>query len=117
MIVFRRITAADFYNIYKEPGAEAGGGGQSYIDIDTSGVSIEAWKEFFAGISPTNQKGGPLWTFEVNSLGIVGKQLLKIGQRRSSSVSIREQKLVSPDLIEFTLGIRTKRASLTQMED
>ena len=95
MLVFRRITSADFFNIYKEPGTEAGGGGQSYIDVDTSGVSLAAWGEFFSGISPKPMKGGPLWTFEVNSLGVGEKQNLKIGQRRATSVSIREQKLVS----------------------
>ena len=95
MLVFRRITSADFFNIYKERGAEEGGGGQSYIDIDTSGVSIPDWHNFFSGISPTAKMGGPLWTFQVHSLGTGSSQTLKIGQRRSSSVSIREQKLDS----------------------
>ena len=95
MLVFRRITSADFFNIYKERGAEEGGGGQSYIDIDTSGVSITDWHNFFSGISPTAKMGGPLWTFQVHSLGTGESQILKIGQRRSSSVSIREQKLDS----------------------
>lgn len=96
MLVFRRITPADFFNIYKEPGAEVGGGGQSYIDIDTSRVSISDWHGFFSGIRPTKKAGGPLWTFKVQSLGAEESQYLKIGQRRSSSVSIREQKLASP---------------------
>lgn len=95
MLVFRRITSADFFNIYKPPGAEERGGGQSYIDIDTSGVSLSEWRKFFAGISPQAKKGGPLWQFEITSLGLGTSQRLKIGQRRSTSVSIREQKLSS----------------------
>ncbi len=95
MLVFRRITSADFYHIYKERGAEEGGGGQSYIDVDTSGVSISDWRTFFSGINPTEMKGGPLWKFEIHSLGIGKRQFLKIGQRRATSVSIREQKLAS----------------------
>lgn len=95
MLVFRRITSADFFNIYKPRGAEEGGGGQSYIDVDTSGVSLAEWHSFFAGISPKLMRGGPLWSFEVNSLGLGVSQTLKIGQRRATSVSIREQKLES----------------------
>jgi len=37
-IVFRYITAADFFNINKPSGTEIGGGGQSYIDFPTDSI-------------------------------------------------------------------------------
>ena len=95
MLVFRRITPADFYFIYQDGGS--GGGRQSYIDIDTSGVSIANWNAFFSGITPEMKAGGPSWTFEVNSLGLGTSQMLRIAQRRNSTVSIRAQKLASRD--------------------
>ena len=94
-IVFRRMTQADFFNINKKPSATAGGGGQSYIDIDTSGVSIEDWYDFFSEIDVTWKKSGPLWKFKIHSLGLDTAQALEIGQRRGSSVNIRSQKLDS----------------------
>lgn len=94
-IIFRRITGSDFFNIYKLPGTEASGGGQSYIDIDISGVSINEWQKFFTGISPNQKAGGPLWEVPIKSLGQAGSQTIKIGQRRKSTVSIRSQKLQS----------------------
>lgn len=94
-IVFRRITGADFFNIYKARGAEVRGGGQSYIDIDTSGVSLANWHEFFEDIVPTEMGGRPAWDFTIHSLGLEGAQTLRISQRRNTSVSIRSQKLLS----------------------
>jgi len=96
MLVFRRITSADFFNIYKERGAEPGGGGQSYIDVDTSGVSLADWSSFFVGITPKLMaQDFPQWTFKVQSLSLLTEQSLKISQRRGTTVSIREQKLAS----------------------
>lgn len=96
MLVFRRITPADFFNIYKERGAEEGGGGQSYIDVDTSGVSLADWYDFFVGITPKLMaQSFPQWTFKVQSLSLGLEQSLKISQRRGTTVSIREQKLAS----------------------
>ena len=96
MLVFRRITPADFFNIYKERGAEEGGGGQSYIDVDTSGVSLTDWSDFFVGITPRLMaQSFPQWTFKVQSLSLGLEQSLKISQRRGTTVSIREQKLAS----------------------
>jgi 5-methylcytosine-specific restriction enzyme A len=45
-IVFRRMTYADFYNINKKGGEEAGGGGQSYFDIPLNKVSLDNWTSF-----------------------------------------------------------------------
>jgi len=91
MLVFRRITPADFFNIYKERGAEEGGGGQSYIDVDTSGVSLADWSDFFVGITPKLMaQSFPQWTFKVQSLSLGLEQSLKISQRRGTTVSIRE---------------------------
>ena len=94
-IVFRRMTPADFFNISKGPGAETGGGGQSYIDIDVSGVSLGNWRSFFHSITEIMMTGGPAWDFDINSLGLTTSQQIRIGQRRVSSVSIRSQKLHS----------------------
>lgn len=97
MVVFRRMTAADFFHTSKKPGVEEGGGGQSYIDI-ASKVSLKDWHEFFAGVKPEKKtKGRPLWTVEINSLSLGKAQRVKIGQRRGSgsAVSIRSQKLES----------------------
>jgi len=95
-IVFRRMTSADFFNIYKARGTEEKGGGQSYIDIDVSAVSIANWKKFFAPNRPTfNEKNFPAWNIEIHSPRIPETQFVKIGQRRNSTVSIRSQKLDS----------------------
>jgi len=94
-IVFRRITAADFFNIYKAPGQEPGGGGQSYIDVDTSGVSVPQWRHFLQPSPETQLIGGPAWDLPIRSLGSGYRQTVKIGQRRPTSVSIRAQKIYS----------------------
>ena len=47
VIVFRYLTDADFFNINKPSGTEAGGGGQSYIDFPTSVISLDDWRRFF----------------------------------------------------------------------
>ena len=94
-LVFRQITPADFYHTNKRPDPEDTGGGQSYIDFPTSKVDLRTWHNFFAGIEPEMMRGGPLWTVDIHSLGGLGRQEVKIGQRRESSVSIRAQKLLS----------------------
>jgi hypothetical protein len=37
-IIFRYLTTADFFNIYKPSGTEEGGGGQGYIDFPVNAV-------------------------------------------------------------------------------
>lgn len=98
-IIYRKLTNADFFNIYNRPRkprpSEKSGGKQSYIDIPTSAVSLDDWHKFFPLIKPIQMAGGPLWKAQVNSLGLQGNQLISIGQRRAASVSIRSQKLYS----------------------
>lgn len=92
-LIYKTITASDFYYI-NQPGLMRGGG-QSYIDFDTSDISVSQWRVFFAGAVPESAAiGGPFWTFSVNNLGTGTNQHdVKIGQRRNASVSIRSQKL------------------------
>ena len=95
-IIFRKITGADFFNIYKAPGAEVGGGGQSYIDVDTSGVPVSAWESFFSPVKPElKAQDFPAWDIDVHSIGLGKSQKVTIAQRRETSVSIRAQKLGS----------------------
>ena len=94
-LIFRQITPADFFNINKQPGAEALGGGQSYIDVPVKNVDLPTWHSFFDGIQPVAKTNGPVWTVEINSLGGLGSQQVSIGQRREASVNIRSQKLFS----------------------
>lgn len=92
-IVFRHLTAADFFNINKPRGSERRGGGQSYIDFPTSAVPGAAWAKFFAGLATINTFSGPMWRFTVNSIGIERSQTAEIGRRRPQSYNIRAQKL------------------------
>jgi 5-methylcytosine-specific restriction protein A len=92
-IVFRRLTAADFFNINKPKGSEPLGGGQSYIDFPTSAVKPADWKNFFKGVKMSTTHSGPLWRFEVNSIGVGRSQFAEIGRRREASYNIRAQKL------------------------
>lgn len=94
-LIFRQITPADFFNINKLPGAEDGGGGQSYIDVPIRNVDLKTWHTFFSNIEPEKTKSGPVWTVDINSLGGLGRQRVAIGQRRDASVNIRSQKLHS----------------------
>ena len=97
-VVFRKITDADFFNINKSPGTEARGGGQSYIDVSTSGVSLGQWRKFFKGLKEEAGRSGRIWKAEVLSLGTTrGPQKVTIAQRRTTSVSIRSQKLYSKE--------------------
>lgn len=94
-VVFRRITGSDFFNIYKASGTEKRGGGQSYIDFSTSGISLANWRSFFAGVPTVQKRGGPLWEFDVQSLSLGLTQRIQVGQRRKTSVSLRSQKINS----------------------
>lgn len=94
-IVFRYLTHAEFFNIYKPPGTEAGGGGQSYIDFPLTAVSPANWNDFFAGIPSRMRARGPSWAFEINGMGLLGSQSLVLFQRRQQSVSISSQKITS----------------------
>lgn len=92
-IVFRRLTAADFYNINKPKGSEARGGGQSYIDFPTSAIRPSDWKRFFSGQKTLTSQSGPFWNFTIQSIGLGKSQPLIIGQRRDASFNVRAQKL------------------------
>jgi 5-methylcytosine-specific restriction protein A len=95
-LIFRKLTDADFFNINKPAGTEAGGGGQSYIDISTSAVTLRDWRTFLQGVSSFQGEGGVGWTVPIHSLGTTQPvQDVKIAQRREASVSIREQKITS----------------------
>ena len=102
-LVFRKLTDADFFNINKPSGVEERGGGQSYIDFNTSTVTLANWRDFFRGVREAQGINGPIWEFMVHSLGakVQGVQLspqeIKIAQRRPASVAIRSQKLLSSE--------------------
>jgi len=97
-VAFRYLTFADFYNMYKLPGAEKGGGGQSYIDLSVRSVPIQWWESFFSGVSGvrrSTQRHGPAWSFPVWSVGVGTTQPLKIYRRRGANVCVAAQKLNS----------------------
>ena len=95
-VVFRRMTYADFRHINKEGGEEIGGGGQSYIDFPTKEIPIPIWYDFL-GANIALGKVGPIWQFQINSLGIIQPIKLKIYQRRKQSVCIASQKIYSKE--------------------
>lgn len=94
-IIFRELTDADFFNINKPRGTERGGGGQSYIDISTTAVSLGNWRAFFHGaVKEVAGIDGPAWEPNLRSLGVArDPQPVKIAQRRDTTVAIRSQKL------------------------
>ena len=92
-IIFTKITGADFYNMYKAPGADLRGGGQSYIDFSTAAIPVSIWREFFTGLAEVQVTHGPSWDFELNSLGLELPQPSRVYQRRAASVCITSQKL------------------------
>lgn len=94
-IVFRYLTDADYFHIYKPTGTEAGGGGQSYIDFKTGAITPEEWQAFFSGTPSEMRVDGPRWTFPVWSIGINDSQNLTIFQRRPQSFAISSQKITS----------------------
>lgn len=94
-IVYRHITAADFFNINKPTGATKGGGGQSYIDFPGSAIGPQDWRKFFAPLRGSKTKSGPLWEIELHSIGLEESQTVQIGQRRPLSYNIRNQRITS----------------------
>ena len=94
-VVFRYLTNADFFNMYKPRYTEAGGGGQSYVDFGVGSISSDDWQRFFDGVTSTMRTQGPRWTFEINSIGLEQSQNITIYQRRPQSFSIRGQKTES----------------------
>ena len=94
-IVYRHITAADFFNINKPKGATAGGGGQSYIDFPTSAIRSEDWRRFFSPRRGRRTRSGPLYEIELHSVGLEESQTVEIGQRRPSTYNIRNQRITS----------------------
>ena len=94
-IIFRRLTAADFEHIHHVGSHYEGGGGQAYIDFPTKNVSLENWASFLGTPTELVSGGRPSWKFTVNSLGVIKPILLKIYNRRTTSVSIASQKLES----------------------
>ena len=98
-IIYRYLSNADYFNIYKPAGTEPGGGGQTYTDFLTRFIPIVDWRAFFAGIpgvGETTGARGPRWTLPVNSIGVPENrrtQQLVIYQRRAASVCISSQRL------------------------
>lgn len=91
-LVYKELTSADFLYI-NQPGLEKGGG-QSYIDFDTSDISATDWQKFFEGCDEGTGAQGPYWNFSVRNLGVGDVQHdVQLGQRRATSFNIRSQKL------------------------
>ncbi len=97
-IIFRYLTSADFFNIYKPSGTEVGGGGQSYIDFPTKSISVDSWGEFFDNASSvfcSSREQGPSWEFPIKSIGLQSNRDVLIYQRRPQSICISSQKITS----------------------
>ena len=96
-IVYRYLTDADFFNLYKPTRTETGGGGQLYIDFLTSKIPVGKWQLFFSGVtalSTTTVRNGPQWEFPVWSIGAPRvAQTLRIYQRRGASICIPNQNI------------------------
>lgn len=95
-IMYRYLSEADYFNIYKPTGTESGGGGQTYIDFPIKLVNKRAWDLFFDGLPDLVIKSvaqGDKWTFPVWSIGIGKKQKIWIYQRRAASISIAAQNI------------------------
>jgi 5-methylcytosine-specific restriction protein A len=96
-IVYRFLTDAEFFNIYKPPRTEAGGGGQTYIDFQTTFIPVARWHTFFSGVKDLKvgtRANGPEWRFPVHSIGVPPappQQILMVYQRRPASVCISSQ--------------------------
>lgn len=97
-IIFRHLTFADYFNIYKPSGSEARGGGQTYIDFATGYISSENWERFFKDVQiqeMTRTEIGPRWVFQINSIGLTEDQIITIYQRRPQTFSIAAQRIGS----------------------
>lgn len=97
-IVYLYLTHADFFNMYKDRGAEARGGGQAYIDFPRRGVSLVQWRRFLGGVNGLVEgrlTNGPSWKLPIKSVGVPdsgGTQEILIYQRRAN-VCITNQTL------------------------
>lgn len=93
-VAYRYPTHADFFNIYKPPGTEDRGRGQTYIDFPTRRITVQQWEDFFSGISGLERGSrthGPLWKVPVHSVGMAKvdpPQTLEMYQRRAQSVVV-----------------------------
>lgn len=97
-LIFRYLTSADYFNIYKPSGTEEGGGGQGYIDFPTKTISLDNWGKFFEGATSvlcSTGENGPAWLFPISSVGVSEYQEIKIYQRRPQSVCIASQRNTS----------------------
>jgi len=94
-VVFRYLTHADFFNMYKPAGTELGGGGQSYIDFSVGGVSPKDWQSFFASVPSIMRSRGPGWKPKINSMGLKGSQVVTLYQRRAQTFAVAAQKITS----------------------
>lgn len=96
-VIYRYLSHADFYNMYKPRDSEFGGGGQTYIDFPTQDVSIADWESFFQGVPGIVRQSraqGTAWTVPIRSIGVGGDpQSILIYQRRPQSISIANQTL------------------------
>jgi 5-methylcytosine-specific restriction protein A len=101
-IVYTNLTDAEFFNLNKPPKTENKGGGQGYIDFSTSMINVAEWVDFFSGVNDvteTTGAQGPRWMCPVYNIGIddgvAPNQNIEIYQRRSTSITISSQKLLS----------------------
>lgn len=99
-IAYRVLTGSDYFNIYKPPGTEQGGGGQLYIDFPTAAVSVSKWRRFFTGVNGVTEKtvtNGPRWRCPIRSINVPGTspQRITIYQRRPQTVCIANQNINS----------------------
>jgi len=95
-IIYRYLTDADFFNMYKPRRTEAGGGGQLYIDFLTSTIPVNKWRQFFSGVNNLEQgqvRNGPIWEFTIYSMGTQSSQRLRVYQRRTASICIPNQNI------------------------
>tara|TARA_B100001123_G_C15183777_1_gene976435 strand:- start:321 stop:941 length:621 start_codon:yes stop_codon:yes gene_type:complete len=95
-IIFRRITKNEWKAFYRND--FDGGGKQKYIDFPTGDIPANQWSRFFTGITPERQKNGPLYEFEIHSLGHSSSITQnRIYQRRDSTFTLAEQNQSNPD--------------------
>lgn len=94
-IAYRKLTAADFFHTSKPQGHDSTGGGQSYIDLAGTGVSVDRWHQFFSSVEPVEMQGGPAWDIEVKSLGLAKNQKVRIAARKNQNGAIRNVRVSS----------------------
>jgi 5-methylcytosine-specific restriction protein A len=97
-VVFRYLTYADYFNIYKPAGAEERGGGQTYIDFAIGYVTQANWESFLGGAYVQDSSLGdigPRWNVRINNIGVNEDQVITIYQRRPQTFSIAAQRIGS----------------------